>query len=164
MNRATLRARVAELEAQERWTKMAEEDIDAARNLFVAAGALESYDGGNSPSCLPDCARAIIAELVISRARVAELEAQAKGHADECAVGIKLRDSVAAELGVLLDERKALILECLSLRQHHDKVVVQLAAVLPMLVGLLHDEAITASPRNLATAIDRITTFLEGNK
>jgi len=67
-----------------------------------------------------------------------------------------------SELGVLLDERKALILECLSLRQHHDKVVVQLAAVLPMLVGLLHDEAITASPRNLATAIDRITAFLEG--
>ena len=63
---------------------------------------------------------------------------------------------------MLLDERKALILECLSLRQHHDKVAVQLAAVLPILVGLLHDEAVTASPRNLATAIDRLTAFLEG--
>jgi|GEM_PF-2777743 len=68
------RARVAELEAKERWTEQAEEDIDAARNLFVAAGASESYDGGNSMSRLPDCARAIIAERDAAAARVAELE------------------------------------------------------------------------------------------
>ena len=47
-------------------------------------------------------------DLSAAAARVAELEAQAKGHADECDVGLKLRDSVAAELGLTMDTTKAL--------------------------------------------------------
>jgi|GEM_PF-3628071 len=43
-----------------------------------------------------------VPQIAALRARVAELEAQAKGHADECDVGIKLRDSVADELGLTL--------------------------------------------------------------
>jgi len=144
---AALRARVAELESERATTRATTHAVvlDVKEQLALLYNSVEAErkEFGSVEGAL--------------RARVAELEAQAKGHADECAVGIKLRDSVAAELGVLLDERKALILECLSLRQHH-----QLAAVLPTLVGLLHDEAITASPRNLATAIDRITAILEG--
>ena len=43
-----------------------------------------------------------------------------------------------------------------------DQSKALLASVLPILDVLLHDEATTASTRNLATAIDRITAFLEG--
>ena len=58
-------AAIAERDAllkDKRWTKQAEADIDEARDLFVAAGAAESYDGNYTVSFLPQCARQIIAE------------------------------------------------------------------------------------------------------
>jgi len=133
MNRATLRARVTELESERATTRATTHAalLDVKEQLALLYNSVEA-----------------------ERKEFSSVEGALRAHV----AGLE------SELGVLLDERKALILECLSLRQHHDKVVAQLAAVLPTLVGLLHDEAITASPRNLATAIDRITTFLEGNK
>ena len=78
----------------------------------------------------------------------------------------KCMDELAQMLGVdadpLSDEHITGAVD--ELLWWQDAAKALLAAVLPMLVGLLHDEAITASPRNLATAIDRITAFLEGNK
>jgi len=106
-----LRARVKELEAQERWTKMAEEDIDAARNLFVAAGAAESYDGGNSPSCFPDCARAIIAQRDDALGAMAAQDEREKVAGEMCGVlyhlhGCDWPDAVAERVVALEAQAK----------------------------------------------------------
>jgi hypothetical protein len=60
--RAELEAVRKERDSRKKWADVAEGDIEEARALFVKAGALESYDGDYSPSCLLECAEQIIQE------------------------------------------------------------------------------------------------------
>jgi len=76
------------------------------------------------------------------------------------------RESVAREFDMRIPEEPDHdadlgLFAAAKMLEQLDQSKALLASVLPILAGLLHDEAITASTRNLATAIDRITAFLE---
>ena len=68
-------------------------------------------------------------QIAALRDRVAELEAQAKGHADECEVGIKLRDSVASALRDATIEAMDLRLEIAELEMERAVLRAQLAVL-----------------------------------
>jgi hypothetical protein len=108
--RAELEAVRKERDSRKKWADVAEGDIEEARALFVKAGALESYDGDYSPSCLLECAEQIIQERDDAESRFRAARSVANHNAE----GAKKAESQRDEAVATLAEARGLLEEAVS--------------------------------------------------